>query len=379
MHSTLYLLELVSKSTVSGRPFLMFEGWLPLVSHISSESLMLSLRDNLFFFCRSPMRTLVLGKRPFGLVLELQEAIFKEKIARQRAVATWLRENKNTPLPASAPFDRDREGACKPLVKDTIIVVEHADHVMTIGRRDTTEGLAQALQPSATAVVPDAVVKLRRGGGLTYHGPGQITVYPLVNVREWWKASTCSTKGSSPVRWYSDVLEDALVKTCKDFGLPSHGGCTGAWITQASTDDSSPSASCSTRTSSKSIALTAHSRKIGSIGLQLSDWVSMHGVSFNVDCDLAYFDSIVMCEMPDRRATSLHRELNARRELSSSIDLPSIEACGLKLMSNIICGLTGTASDGQTNIDAQVIELTRATVPDSQLLVHCQQLLLDEK
>jgi lipoate-protein ligase B len=352
-----------------------------------------------------------------------------------------------------------------PPIPDTILVVETSSPVYTVGRRDTSHGLAASTSASENreparrrreedvnrsvgrgdgdgdlfrndvqagggsdgALQQAEVVKLRRGGGLTYHGPGQVTVYPIVNVQRLWRACGDPGKGPSPVRWYSDVLERALVDTCRGFGLPAHGGCTGAWVPRAlgdtpvtggeaslltaaqigtvehaaATEQSTSTTSCplANRTTggpSKSIASTAGSRKVGSIGLQLSDWVSMHGVNLNVtEAPVVFFDRIVMCEQPDRRATSLHRELLDRRRantlmptcargavgrpsdqnlkrlsanddggaLMMLLELPTISAVGMAVVENIIKGL-GLEAEAAAWVDL-------ALEPEATLVEAC--------
>ncbi len=301
------------------------------------------------------MRVLNLGRRPFALSLAVQEAIFKEKVSRQKTTARASADPKKTGHGGAA-------GSCQ-LVEDTIIVVEHSSPIFTVGRRDTTDGLLSGKTP---------VVKLRRGGGLTYHGPGQITVYPIVNVQMLWRASPDRDKGPSPLRWYSDVLEAALVGTCHELHLPCHGGCTGAWIPTVGgnspppTETSSLATSCPMASPSKSIPGTKDSRKVGSIGLQLSDWVSMHGVNLNVTNDpIAYFDQIVMCEQPDRRATSIERE-RADRMMVTDLDGPrSMEVCGRLLVAQIIRRLRGGETQGE--------EMDLGPVPDEELVAACMK------
>lgn len=193
-------------------------------------------------------------------MLELQQSYFAKKIARQKDI---------------------QRGAALPFLGDVVLCVEHSDAVYTMGKRDTSSGLNEMRD----------YVQTRRGGGLTWHGPGQLTCYPLANIKQWWAAcSQLATKGKSPVKWYSDALSSSIVETMGSYGVASHQRCVGVWVT--GTDGTE--------------------KKVGSIGLQLSDWVSMHGMGLNVHNDVSYFDRIVMCEMPGKRATTLHLELGAR-------------------------------------------------------------------
>jgi lipoyl(octanoyl) transferase len=379
------------------------------------------------------MRVIHLGRRPFAVAMAVQERIFRAKIDGQKQLA---RSNSSLQSAAASsaegvPLSSSSASAPTPparMLLDAVLAVEHADPVFTVGRRDTSDGLRQPASPSPSnssggpaaapqqqAAVPAgaAVVKLRRGGGLTYHGPGQITVYPIVNVQRLWRASPDTGKGPSPIRWYSDVLERALVAVVAELGLPAHGGCTGAWIPRATPaadgngGSACPRMAAAVAAGSKSIAATANSRKVGSIGLQLSDWVSMHGVNLNVTpAPVAYFDAIVMCEQPDRQATSLHTELVERYGAggiladrphpeptawkqalplflqawqqalatgtnasgsSSALAMPGVEACGLRLVAHLLAGLRSSSGQGQP--DDGFVDL--AAVPDAALTERC--------
>ncbi|KPI88560.1 putative lipoate protein ligase [Leptomonas seymouri] len=237
----------------------------PIASFTASPSLLPSLF--VLRACGGIMRAFYLGKRDYRRVLQLQEAIFDAKIARQVSV---------------------RRGECTlPLISDVTLLVEHSAPVYTMGRRDTAEGLPKHCHVDT--------VKTKRGGGITYHGPGQLTMYPIASIQLLWKACTAQ-KVRSPIEWFTWVLEEAMIQSSAHFGIPAHRFKSGVWADQF--NDSPP-------------------RKLGAIGLQLGSWVSMHGAGFNVSNDLHYFDDIIMCELPGRRATSLCNEL-AQRGLSSA-------------------------------------------------------------
>ena len=208
------------------------------------------------------MKAFFLGRRDYRRVLQLQEVLFSAKIARQVSV---------------------RRGECAlPLLPDVTLLVEHSAPVYTIGRRDTAEGLPKNCRVDT--------VKTRRGGGITYHGPGQLTMYPIANIQLLWKACTAA-KVRSPIEWFSWVLEESMIQSSARFGVPTHRFKTGVWADKYNCNPA---------------------RKLGAIGLQLGNWVSMHGAGFNVSNDLHFFDDIVMCELPGRRATSLRDEITRR-------------------------------------------------------------------
>lgn len=218
---------------------------------------------------KNMMQCYFLGKRSYREVLGFQEAFFAAKVQRQRAIALAR-------LQGAGGTGAAGSSTLPPLLPDAVFAVEHSAPQYTMGRRDTSEGLNE--------IPVENVVHTRRGGALTWHGPGQLTCYPIVNIQKLWKQSTDpeEVKGKSPVRWFSTVLEESMIGAIQPYGIIGERGCVGAWV---------------------------GNKKIGSIGLQLSDWVSMHGIGLNVANDLSYFDKIVMCAMPGRQATSLHQEL----------------------------------------------------------------------
>lgn len=217
-----------------------------------------------------------LGRAAYSEVLALQTALFTAKTAERKQARLAKRE-------------------LVPTVPDFVLVVEHSRGVFTMGRRDTTDGfLAPALRDAARhdetsrGSEPDnAFFHIRRGGGLTWHGPGQLTVYPIVGFRDLWRAADATQLAPSPMHWFTDRLEEAMIQTAAKCGVAGgHRGHVGVWVTGPD----------------------GVARKVGFVGLQAAEWVSMHGCSLNVSNSLAPFDDIVMCELPGRQATTLQRE-----------------------------------------------------------------------
>lgn len=167
---------------------------------------------------------------------------------------------------------------------DTLLLLEHAA-VYTAGKR--TED-----HERPTDGTP--VIDVDRGGKITWHGPGQLVGYPIVRLPD-------------PVDVVAHVrrLEDLLIDVCSELGVPTTRveGRSGVWVLA---DERGPD------------------RKIGAIGIRVSHEVTMHGFSFNADCDLAWADPIVPCGIPDAGVTSLSVELG--RPVSVSDVLPLIEA-----------------------------------------------------
>lgn len=213
------------------------------------------------------MKAFYLGRRGYGPTLRLQQAIFDQKIRRQVAVM--------------------RGESTAPLLLDVTLLVEHSEPVYTLGRRDTSEGLPWPCEI--------AVARTRRGGGITYHGPGQLAAYPVANIQRLWKGCATAGRPRSPIEWFSTVLEAAMVDVAGSYGVPTHPFKTGVW-----------SDACEGR----------RPRKMGSVGLQLGSWVSMHGLGFNVEPDLRHFSHIVMCELPGEEATSLAVDMGLRGSMA---------------------------------------------------------------
>jgi len=151
---------------------------------------------------------------------------------------------------------------------DYLLLLEHAP-VYTLGRGADAQDLRGA---DAHLGVP--VFRVGRGGGVTFHGPGQLVAYPIIGLGH----------GGRDVHRYVRRLEAVLIAVCADFGVPAarRDGLTGVWV-----DD----------------------RKIASIGVGVRRWTTWHGIALNVSTDLAYFARIVPCRMPDVRMTSLAVEI----------------------------------------------------------------------
>jgi lipoyl(octanoyl) transferase len=157
-----------------------------------------------------------------------------------------------------------------------LFFVEHS-HVFTLGKSGDAGHLladAEVLAARGAEYVP-----INRGGDITYHGPGQLVGYPLLDLEQFF----------TDIGRYMRTLEEAIVRTCADYGLATGriAGLTGVWV-----DPNLPTA-----------------RKIAALGVKSSRWVTMHGFAFNVDPDLSYFGMIVPCGIVDRGVTSLAREI----------------------------------------------------------------------
>jgi len=167
-------------------------------------------------------------------------------------------------------------------IGDTVLLLEHPP-VLTLGRSAKEQHvLAPRHVLEARGI---AVHEVGRGGDVTYHGPGQLVAYPIIDLKP----------DRKDVRKYVWSLEESMIRTCGDFGLSATRiqGLNGAWI-----DD----------------------RKIGAVGVRISRWVTMHGLALNVNSDLSYFELIVPCGIPDKTVTSLSAELGRTVYVDDVID-----------------------------------------------------------
>jgi lipoyl(octanoyl) transferase len=171
-------------------------------------------------------------------------------------------------------------------IDDVLLLCEHP-HVITLGRNGKREHLLASEQVLLQKSVEFQASN--RGGDITYHGPGQIVGYPILNLGAIRK----------DVGWYVRMLEEAMIRATAEFGLVAErvAGKTGIWVR----------------------AGAAAEEKLGAIGVHLSRWVTSHGFAYNVATDLRYFDLIVPCGIAGRKATSLEKILEravARAEVA---------------------------------------------------------------
>lgn len=156
-----------------------------------------------------------------------------------------------------------------------ILLVEH-DPVITLTRRAAPNLIATPAQLARAGV---EVAETDRGGDITYHGPGQLVVYPILDLqRLGWN-----------LHRYMRELEQVVIDACAGWGVQARRdpGATGVWVGE-------PPA------------------KVCAMGVRIRRWVTMHGLALNVTTDLSHFDLIVPCGLPDRPVTSLHRLLDAQ-------------------------------------------------------------------
>jgi lipoyl(octanoyl) transferase len=197
------------------------------------------------------------GRMPYRRMWELQRKAQKQLIDQKLAV------RQNPDLPKKIP--------------DTLIFVEHP-HVYTLGKSgdaaNLLKGMAELKQIDAEFIEND------RGGDITYHGPGQIVGYPILDLDRYF----------TDVHKYLRYLEEVIIRVCGDYGIEAGriDGLTGVWV---------------------------EDEKICAMGIRCSRWVTMHGFALNVNTDLDYFENIVPCGISDKRVTSLKKILGRQVDL----------------------------------------------------------------
>ena len=169
-------------------------------------------------------------------------------------------------------------------ISNYVIFCQHP-HVFTLGKSGSEDNLL--LNETELRNHDAEYYKINRGGDITYHGPGQLVVYPIFDLDQFF----------TDIHKYMRYLEEVVIQTLKEFGITGDRaeGLTGVWI-----DGQTPLA-----------------RKICAMGVKSSRWVTMHGIGFNVNTDLAYFNHIVPCGIDDKAVTSMQKELGAEIDITS--------------------------------------------------------------
>ena len=152
-------------------------------------------------------------------------------------------------------------------IEDTLILVEH-DPVYTLGKNANQDHLLQSRDESVD------VFNIERGGDITFHGPGQLVGYPILDLSNYKKS----------VSWYMRTLEQVLIDTLIEFKITAqqNDGLTGVWVGD---------------------------EKIAALGVRISRWVTMHGFALNVNPDLSFYDGIIPCGIFDHGVTSMEQLL----------------------------------------------------------------------
>lgn len=196
---------------------------------------------------------------------DYQEKLFNE-------IASLKTNNRN--LPADSQLS----------TPNFLLFCEHP-HVYTLGKSGDKKNLL--LNESQLQTKQATYYKINRGGDITYHGPGQIVGYPILDLDNFF----------TDIHKYLRFLEEVIIRTLKEYGIESGRmeGLTGVWL-----DWNTP----------------AKARKICALGVRASRWVTMHGFAFNVNSDLTYFNNIIPCGISDKAVTSMKKELGKEVNIS---------------------------------------------------------------
>lgn len=205
-----------------------------------------------------------------------QEALFAETVKEKIAA-----RNKEV-----AVLNGDEHNDCDNVADETLnylVFCEHP-HVYTLGKSGKPEHLL--LDEKGLNEKNAVYYSINRGGDITYHGPGQIVCYPILDLDNFF----------TDIHLYLRTLEEAVILTLADYGLTAgrYPGFTGVWFD----------------------AGTENARKICAMGVRCSRWVTMHGLAFNVNTDLDYFKNIVPCGIDDKDVTSMQRELGREVDIN---------------------------------------------------------------
>jgi lipoyl(octanoyl) transferase len=177
---------------------------------------------------------------------------------------------------AQKTSNRNLPEAEQHLTNNYLLFVEHP-HVYTLGKSGDENNLL--ISGTFLKSINATYYKINRGGDITYHGPGQIVVYPILDLENFF----------TDIHKYLRLLEETVIKTLEEYNITAgrSSGETGVWLD----------------------ADTKNARKICAIGVHCSRWVTKHGLAFNINNDMSYFQHIVPCGIIDKAVTSLEKEL----------------------------------------------------------------------
>ncbi len=199
--------------------------------------------------------------------------------------------------------NRERPAQAQIETENYLLFCEHP-HVYTLGKSGDPGNLL--LNKEGLKAHGVSFVHSDRGGDITYHGPGQIVGYPIVDLDNFTK----------DIHRYMRSLEEAIILTLKDYGIEAGRikGLTGVWLDHRQ---------------------IKNPRKICAMGVRTSRWVTMHGFAFNLNPDLSYFDNIIPCGIHDKSVTSLYKELRKpvpRKEVEEQIKVNMGRVFGMEFI-----------------------------------------------
>lgn len=162
-------------------------------------------------------------------------------------------------------------------------------HVFTLGKSGSLDHLL--LDENQLKDQDATFYKINRGGDITYHGPGQLVAYPIIDLDYFF----------TDIHKYMRLLEESVIQTLAEYGIKGErsSGLTGVWIEPE----------------------TSKARKICAMGVKCSRWITMHGIGFNVNSDLSYFNHIIPCGIEDKSVTSMQQELGRKIDMDELMDV----------------------------------------------------------
>lgn len=204
------------------------------------------------------VKVLDLGRMDYQAAWDYQEQLFNAKLQLKSA-------------------NRDLSPEHQHAISHELLFVEHP-HVYTLGKSGKPEHLL--LDEAGLLAAEATYYKINRGGDITYHGPGQLVVYPIFDLEQF----------KTDIHWYMRSLEEAVIQTIAHWGIVGarYPGFTGVWLDAAE---------------------ETKARKICAMGVRTSRWITMHGIALNVNTDMRYFEHIVPCGIDDKSVTSMAKEL----------------------------------------------------------------------
>lgn len=190
-------------------------------------------------------------------------------------------------------------------IPDSLLLLEHP-HVFTLGRRADDSHVLTDREALKKAGVE--IHETDRGGEATYHGPGQLVGYPIIDVR---------AAGFGPIT-YVRMLEKTIIETLAEFGVDAHlvDGETGVWVGGVPDEKRHP-------------GINPAGKKIAAIGVRITGGVSMHGFAINVSTDTSYFQHIIPCGMPDLPVSSIELETAGPDSRATGSSQISVNKCAL--------------------------------------------------
>lgn len=189
---------------------------------------------------------------------------------------------------------------------DVLFLLEHPP-VITLGRRGRPENIRVSEETLAALGIP--VYTVERAGDVTYHGPGQLVGYPVLDLRHFRK----------DVGWFVESMQEAVRRALVEYGVETyvlHGEHAGLWVRAKTLPKLDQEWDEAVQAALAATAAAQSTRKIMAQGARIEEWITFHGFALNVNTNLAHFDLIVPCGLADAGVTSMERELGSPVEMA---------------------------------------------------------------